>query len=36
MIGTKEQKVVSDGSQGTRLVDVDAGERDASSLPDEL
>ena len=36
MIGTKEQKIVSDGNQGTRLVDVDEGERDASSLPDEL
>ncbi len=36
MIGTKEQKIVSDGSQGTRLVDVDEGERDASSMPDEL
>ncbi len=36
MIGTKEQKIVSAGDQGTRLVDVDAGERDTSSLPDEL
>ena len=36
MIGTKEQKIVSDGNQGTRLVDVEQGERDASSLPDEL
>ena len=36
MIGTKEQKIVSDGNQGTRLVDVDAGERDTSSLSDEL
>ena len=36
MIGTKEQKIVSDGNQGTRLVDVDEGERDASSLPEEL
>ena len=36
MIGTKEQKIVSDGNQGTRLVDVDEGERDASSLPEKL
>ncbi|MDE0037920.1 MAG: PEP/pyruvate-binding domain-containing protein, partial [Gammaproteobacteria bacterium] len=36
MIGNKEQKIVSDGNQGTRLVDVDAGERDTSSLSDEL
>ena len=36
MIGTKERKIVSDGSQGTRLVDVDEGERDASSLPEKL
>lgn len=36
MIGTKEQKIVSDGDQGTRLVDVEEGERDASSLPEEL
>ena len=36
MIGTKEQKIVSDGNQGTRLVDVDEGERDASSLPERL
>ncbi len=36
MIGAKEQKIVSDGNQGTRMVDVDAGERDTSSLPDEL
>ena len=36
MIGTKEHKIVSDGSQGTRLVEVEEGERDASSLPDRL
>ena len=36
MIGAKEQKIVSDGNQGTSLVDVDANERDTSSLPDEL
>ena len=36
MIGAKEQKIVSDGNQGTSLVDVDASERDTSSLQDEL
>ena len=36
VLGTKERQVVADGDQGTRLVDVDAGERDASSLPDVL
>ena len=36
MIGAKEQKIVSDGNRGTRLVDVDEGERDASSLPEIL
>ena len=36
MIGAKEQKIISDGNQGTSLVDVDASERDTSSLQDEL
>jgi pyruvate,water dikinase len=35
MIGTKEQKIVCDGDQGTRLQDVAEGERTQSSLSDE-
>ena len=36
VIGPKAQKIVADGDQGTRLVDVDEGERDVASLPDAL
>jgi phosphohistidine swiveling domain-containing protein len=36
MIGPKEQKIVSDGAQGVRMEDVTAGERDQSSLSDEM
>ena len=35
MIGTKEQKIVCDGDQGTRLEDIAEGERTQSSLSDE-
>jgi hypothetical protein len=34
-IGAKEQKIVSDGDQGTRLEDIAEGERSLSSLSDE-
>ena len=34
IIGAKEQKVVSDGEQGTRLEDIAAGDRGQSSLPE--
>ena len=36
MIGPKEQKIVSDGEQGVRMVDVSASERDQSSLSDDM
>ncbi|MEE8397998.1 MAG: PEP/pyruvate-binding domain-containing protein [Desulfobacterales bacterium] len=36
MIGPKEQKIVSDGNQGTRLEDVSEEERAQSSLSDAL
>lgn len=36
MIGPKEQKIVSDGEQGVRLEDIDANERDQSSLSDAM
>ena len=36
MIGPKEQMVVSDGEQGTKLTDVEAADRDQSSLTDTL
>ena len=36
MIGPKEQKIVSDGEQGVRMEDVSDGERDQSSLSDEM
>jgi phosphohistidine swiveling domain-containing protein len=35
IIGAKEQKIVSDGEQGTRLEDIAEGERGTSSLSDE-
>ncbi len=35
MIGPKEQQIVSDGEQGTRLEDVSEGDRQRSSLSDE-
>jgi pyruvate,water dikinase len=34
MIGAKEQKIVSDNEQGTRVEDIAEGERDRSSLSD--
>lgn len=36
MIGPKEQKIVYDGEQGTRLEEIAEGEREQSSLTDEL
>ncbi len=36
VIGAKEQKIVSDGDQGTRLVDIDEGQRDQASMSDDL
>ena len=35
MIGAKEQKVVSDGDQGTRLEDIAERDRERSSLPED-
>jgi len=35
MIGAKEQKIVSDGEQGTRLEEIAESERDKSSLSEE-
>lgn len=35
LIGAKEQKIVSDGDQGTRLEDIAEGERGQSSLSEE-
>ena len=35
-IGPKEQQIVADGSQGTRLADVDEGHRGQSSLTDDM
>ena len=35
IIGPKEQKIVADGDQGTKLTDVDEDERGQSSLSDE-
>ena len=35
-LGTKERQVVADGNRGTRLVEVDADARDASSLAEEV
>ena len=34
IIGAKEQKIVSDSDQGTRLEDIAEGERDQTSLPE--
>ena len=36
MIGPKEQMIVSDGEQGTKLTDVEVADRDQSSLSDAL
>ena len=36
IIGPKEQQMVADGSQGTRLADVDEGSRGQSSLTDDM
>ena len=36
IIGPKEQQIVADGSQGTRLADVDEGSRGQSSLTDDM
>ena len=36
MIGPKEQMIVSDGDQGTKLTDVEVSDRDLSSLSDAL
>ncbi len=36
MIGPKEQMIVSDGEQGTKLTDVEVADRDLSSLSDAL
>lgn len=36
MIGPKEQMIVADGEQGTKLTDVEVGDRDQSSLSDVL
>ena len=36
MIGPKEQMIVSDGEQGTKLTDVEVADRDQSSLSDSL
>ena len=35
IIGAKEQKIVADGDQGTKLEDIDEEERDQSSLSDD-
>ncbi len=36
VIGPKEQQIVSDGDQGTRIIDIPQGERGKSSLSDDM
>ena len=36
IIGPKEQQIVADGDQGTKLTDVATGDRDQSSLSDDM
>ena len=36
IIGPKEQQIVADGEQGTKLTDVATGDRDQSSLSDDM